>query len=126
MMQVWLETSNEALEDLMISKAYKNVKSIFSKSNVNTLSLHQDEDQAIELKTGKTPLFGYFFKFFKCQLKDLSEYVDENFATRLICLSKFLKAAPELFTPKPDGTLRLCVDHRRLNTITIKNCYFLL
>ena len=32
-------------------------------------------------------------------------------------------AAPILFLPKPDGTLRLCIDYRGLKKITIKNRY---
>ncbi|CAI7897396.1 unnamed protein product [Closterium sp. NIES-54] len=31
--------------------------------------------------------------------------------------------APVLFTPKPDGSLRMCIDYRALNTQTIKNKY---
>ena len=33
--------------------------------------------------------------------------------------------APILFVPKPDGSLRLCIDYRGLNKITIKNKYSL-
>ena len=31
--------------------------------------------------------------------------------------------APVLFIKKKDGTIRLCIDYRRLNRITVKNKY---
>ncbi|GJP46318.1 hypothetical protein CLOM_g5622 [Closterium sp. NIES-68] len=34
-----------------------------------------------------------------------------------------LPYAPVLFTPKPDGSLRMCIDYRALNKQTIKNKY---
>ena len=37
--------------------------------------------------------------------------------------SKSPAGAPILFVPKPNGNLRLCVDYRALNDVTIKNRY---
>ena len=34
--------------------------------------------------------------------------------------------APVLFVKKKDGTLRMCIDYRQINQITIKNKYLLL
>ena len=37
--------------------------------------------------------------------------------------SKSLAGAPILFLPKPDGRLRLCVNYRQLNKLTILHKY---
>ena len=40
-----------------------------------------------------------------------------------IRLSKSPYGAPVLFVKKKDGKLRMCIDYRELNKITIKNKY---
>ena len=42
---------------------------------------------------------------------------------RLICHSDSPWGAPAIFVNKSDGSLRMCIDYRELNKVTIKNKY---
>ena len=53
----------------------------------------------------------------------MKEFLEENLEKGFIRESKSPAGAPILFAPKKDGSLRLCVDYRGLNAITIKNRY---
>jgi hypothetical protein len=53
----------------------------------------------------------------------LDQYIKDNLRKGFIRHSQSPAAAPILFVKKPDGSLRLCVDYRGLNKITIKNRY---
>jgi hypothetical protein len=59
------------------------------------------------------------------ELEALRKYIEENLAKGYIKPSKLPARYPILFIPKKDGKLRLCVDYRRLNEITVKNRYTL-
>ena len=53
----------------------------------------------------------------------MDEYLKENIKKEFIRPSSSPAGSPILFVKKSDGTLRLCVDYRGLNKITIKNRY---
>jgi len=58
------------------------------------------------------------------KLETLWEWLKEMLRTGKIRRSTSSAGSPILFIPKPHGRgLRLCVDYRALNKITIPNCY---
>ena len=57
------------------------------------------------------------------ELKVLRQYLYDNLAKGWIQPSKSPAGAPILFVAKKDSSLRLCVDYRGLNDVTVKNRY---
>ena len=80
---------------------------------------------AIDLEKSKQLLFGPIYSLSPVKLETLKTYIETNLANGFIRPFKSLAGAPILFDKKPDGILRLCVDYRGLNNITIKNRYLL-
>ena len=53
----------------------------------------------------------------------LKEYIKEILIKGFIRKSKSPAGVPILFVVKKDVTLRLCIDYRRLNAVTVRNSY---
>lgn len=107
----------------LVPVAYHGLLAAFSKQRADTLPPHRPYDLAIDLEEGKSPPFGPLYSLSALELKALSEWLDENLLKGFIQPSKSPAAAPILFVKKKDSTLRLCVDYRALNAITVKNRY---
>ena len=105
---------------------YKEYKQLFQEGPKNeALPKHQPWDHVIPMEEGKSPPFGPIYQLSEKELKVLKEYIDDNLQKGFIKPSTSPAGSPVLFVPKKDGSLRLCVDYRALNNITIKDRYAL-
>ena len=94
---------------------------MFKEEAYEKLPEHRDWDHEIPIEKGKKPTYGPIYALLETKLKALKEYLDENLKKRFIQPSTSPAGYPILFVPKKDGKLRLCVDYRQLNAITVKN-----
>ena len=109
---------------LDIPKEYLEYMQLFQEEvDAKALPRHQPWDHEIELEPGKEPTFGPIYALSEKELQVLRGYIEENLKKGFIRESKSSAGYPILFAPKKDGSLRLCVDYRKLNDITIKNRY---
>ncbi len=75
----------------------------------------------IELIEGKQPPYGPIYTLSLVELETLKTYIKTYLKPGFIRPSKSPISAPILFNKKPDGSLRLCVNYRGFNNLTIKN-----
>ena len=77
----------------------------------------------IPTEPGAKPPFRPMYRLSPLELAEVERQVKELLLNNLIEPSTSPYGAPILFVGKKDGTLRMCIDYRALNKITIKNKY---
>ncbi|SPC67464.1 uncharacterized protein UHOD_11753 [Ustilago sp. UG-2017b] len=107
----------------IIPPEYHQYLDVFSRVRADKLPPHRTYDHHIPLEEGKSPPFGPIYSLSEHELKTLRGYLEENLAKGFVSPSDSPAASPILFVKKKDGSLRLCVDYRGLNQITIRNRY---
>ena len=77
----------------------------------------------IELEAGAKPPALAPYRMAPPKLEELRKQLKELLEAGHIRPSKAPYGAPVLFQKKKDGSMRLCIDYRALNKITIRNKY---
>ncbi|KAL4011098.1 hypothetical protein IC575_028145 [Cucumis melo] len=86
------------------------------------LSPPREIDFAIELESDTTPISRAPYRMAPAELKELKVQLQELLDKGFIRPSVSPWRAPVLFVKK-DGSMRLCIDYRELNKVTVKNRY---
>ena len=89
----------------------------------NTLPPHRKYDMEINLQPDKEPPWGPIYPQSAVELAAMKEFIQTNLKNGFIRPSVSPAAAPVMFVKRPDGKLRLVVDYRGLNAVTVKNRY---
>ncbi|GJY06360.1 putative reverse transcriptase domain-containing protein [Tanacetum coccineum] len=77
----------------------------------------------IELIPGAQPISKAPYRMAPVELKELKDQLQELLERGFIRPSVSPWGAPVLFVKKKDGSMRLCIDYRELNRITVRNRY---
>ncbi len=110
----------------IISKEYQKYKILFEKeSDQKTLFKHQSWNHEIKLVDDKKLMKQFIYSLLTEKLDALQQYLKENMWKEFIRESQSSAEYSILFVSKSNESLRLCVDYRALNNITIKNSYSL-
>ncbi|XP_070015600.1 uncharacterized protein [Nicotiana sylvestris] len=87
------------------------------------MPLDRDIDFCIDLDPDTQPISIPPYRTAQPELKELKEQLQDLLKKGFIRPSVSPWGAPVLFVKKKDGLMRLCIDYRQLNKITIKNKY---
>ncbi|KAJ1593931.1 hypothetical protein NDA11_007738 [Ustilago hordei] len=127
-MQVSIGTHNLALEDgpigfMLLEEPPSSLPAFgFVPTGADKgVKMEVEHDLHLELIEGGKPPQGPLYLKGPKEMSKLRRYLDENLEKGFIRPSKSPAQSPVLFVPKKDGGLRLCVDYRGLNEITVKN-----
>ena len=92
-------------------------------SELPGLPPRREVEFAIDLIPGTSPISVPPYRFALAELRELKIQLQELHDLGFIRPSSSPWGAPALFAKKKDGSLRLCIDYRKLNRVTVKNKY---
>ncbi|KAD3642317.1 hypothetical protein E3N88_31541 [Mikania micrantha] len=110
------------LKDIPIVQDYSDV----FPEELPGLPPEREVEFTIDLIPGSEPISKAPYRMAPLELKELKEQLQELLELGFIRPSVSPWGAPVLFVKKKDGSMRLCIDYRELNKITIRNRYPLL
>jgi hypothetical protein len=113
------EAIEQEIQDILVVCEFPDV---FPKDLLG-LPPERDVEFVIELKPGTTPISRRSYRMPPNELAELKTQLQDLLEKGFIRPSSSPWGCPAIFIKKKDQTLRMCVDYRPLNEVTIKNKY---
>ena len=114
-----LRDSGSLLEDISVVREFLDV----FPEDLPGIPPDREIDFQIELAPGIEPISKAPYRMAPLELKELKVQMEELVSKGFVRPSTSPWGAPVLFVKKKDGSLRLCIDYRELNKVTIRNQY---
>ena len=111
--------SGSRLEDIPIVREFLDI----FPEDLSGTTPNREIDFQIELAPGTKPISKAPYKMAPLKLKELKVQMEELVNKGFVRPRTSPWGAPILFVKKKDGSLRLCIDYRELNKVTIRNQY---
>ncbi|GKV02736.1 hypothetical protein SLEP1_g15133 [Rubroshorea leprosula] len=107
------------LEDIPMVREFPDV----FPEDLPDLPPDREVEFAIDLVPGTRPISKAPYRMIAAELKELKVQLEELLEKGFIRPSVSPWGAPVLFVKKKDGSMRLCIDYRELNKVTVKDQY---
>ena len=107
------------LENILVVKDFPDV---FPKE-LPSIPAEREVGLSIEILPGTTPTSRAPYRMAPTELKELKIQLQELLDKVFIRPNVSPWGAPILFVKNKDGTLRMCIDYRHINKVTVKNKY---
>ena len=117
-----LTLKDKGRRDLSLPRVVCEYEDVFS-DKLQGLPLHRNVDFIIELHPSTSPISMTPHRMAPVELQELKVQLQGLLDKGFIRSITSPWGAPVLFSKKKDKTLRLCIDYRQLNRVTIKNRY---
>ncbi|KAG8713777.1 hypothetical protein FRC09_018344 [Ceratobasidium sp. 395] len=102
---------------------YQEFAKVFAEEETSPLPPHRPYDIQIDLKPDARPRHGPIYSVGVKEDEEMRSTIQRQLEHGLIRPSKSPMASPVIFVKKKNGKLRMCIDYRRLNDMTVKNVY---
>jgi hypothetical protein len=118
-----VQPDHPASEKPWVSNLIGEFSELFQDPLPDGLPPMKKEVHSIPTKPGHPPPFRQMYPLSSLEYRELEKHVTAFLKAGILEVSTSSYGALVFFVPKPNGRgLRLCVDYRALNAITIRNC----